>query len=166
MVLSEEETEFDADTRWALTWFEQYGLNPGPYGDAETLSKAKGTAVSGVVQAGIATQRDGKVRLLDRNELDGAWDPTVDGRLTVWEVTQHLIAHLNQSETSAADLLRRVGAGVGERARLLAYLLYQVADRKGWTTEAVAYNSLVQAWPELTRLAGRTDTAVQPTLGG
>lgn len=165
-VLSEEETEFDADTRWALTWFEQYGLNPGPYGDAETLSKAKGTAVSGVVQAGIAAQLDGNVRLLERDELDPGWDPALDGRLTVWEVAQHLIARLGESETAAADLLRQVGPGVGERARQLAYLLYQIADRKGWASEAVAYNSLVQAWPELTRLAGRPDTAVQPTLGG
>ncbi len=165
-VLSEEETEFDPDTRWALTWFEQYGLNPGPYGDAETLSKAKDTSVSGVVQAGIATQVDGKVRLLDRDELDPEWDPAEDPRLTVWEVTQYLIARLGESETAAAELLRRVGGGVGERARQLAYLLYQVANRKGWASEAVAYNSLVQAWPELTRLAGRTDTAIQPTLGG
>lgn len=155
-VLSAEETEFDADTRWALTWFEQYGLNPGPFGDAETLSKAKGTSVSGVVRAGIAVQSGGKVRLVDRDELDRGWDPTSDPRLTVWEVTQHLIARLSESENAAADLLARVGAGVGERARQLAYLLYQVADRKGWAKEAVAYNSLVQTWPELRRLAAQS----------
>ena len=51
-----------------------------------------------------------------------------------------------------------------ERARQLAYLLYQVADRRGWATEAVAYNSLVQAWPELARLAGRPEAPTQPTL--
>ena len=164
-VLSAEETEFDADTRWALTWFEQYGLNPGPFGDAETLSKAKGTAVSGVIRAGIASQLDGKVRLLDRRELDGEWDPASDPRLTVWEVTQHLIARLSESEAAAADLLRQVGAGVGERARLLAYLLYQIADRKAWASEAVAYNSLVQAWPDLTRAAAQAPGPLQGTLG-
>ena len=68
-VLSEEETEFDSDTRWALTWFDQYGLNAGPFGDAETLSKAKGTSVAGVIHAGVADQSDGKVRLLDRGSL-------------------------------------------------------------------------------------------------
>ena len=50
--LSEEETEFDADTRWALTWYEQYGHDRGPFGDAETLAKAKNTSVEGVVRAG------------------------------------------------------------------------------------------------------------------
>lgn len=164
-VLSEEETEFDGDTRWALTWFDQFGLNPGPYGDAETLSKAKNTSVAGVTQAGIATQLDGKVRLLDRDELESEWDPASDKRLTVWEVTQHLISGLDESESSAADLLRQAGGGMGERARQLAYLLYQVADRRGWAEEAVAYNSLVQAWPEISKLAGRSEAPMQQVLG-
>jgi len=51
--LSEQESEYDPDTRWALSWFEQYGMKEGPFGDAETLSKAKNTSVEGMVQAGI-----------------------------------------------------------------------------------------------------------------
>ena len=46
-VLAEQEGSFDADTRWALAWFEQYGFNEGEYGVAETLSKAKNTSVRG-----------------------------------------------------------------------------------------------------------------------
>jgi putative DNA methylase len=42
---------------------------------------------------------------------------------------------------------------VGERARQLAYLLYGLCDRKKWAEEAVAYNMLVTAWPEISRLA-------------
>jgi len=42
-VLTEQEGEFDADTRWALAWFEQFGLEAAPFGEAETLSKAKNT---------------------------------------------------------------------------------------------------------------------------
>lgn len=41
--LAEQENEYDPDTRWALAWFEQYGMKEGPFGDAETLSKAKNT---------------------------------------------------------------------------------------------------------------------------
>src|SRR5215471_14714460 len=40
-VLTEQEGEFDSDTRWAIAWFEQSGMSEGPYGVAETLSKAK-----------------------------------------------------------------------------------------------------------------------------
>ena len=52
-VLAEQEGEFDADTRWAVAWFDQYGFAEGEFGVAETLSKAKNTSVGGMVEAGI-----------------------------------------------------------------------------------------------------------------
>lgn len=164
-VLSEEETEFDADTRWALTWYEENGFSAGQYGRAETLSKAKDTSITGVVNAGVATSRDGKVKLVGPDELSDDWDPTVDERATVWELTHHLIRRLESSESHAAELLRRVGGGYGDRARQLAYLLFDIAERKGRAKEAVAYNSLIQAWPDLTRLAASESRPVQQTLG-
>lgn len=151
--LAEQEGEYDADTRWALAWFEQFGMQEGPFGDAETLSKAKNTSVSGLVEAGILAARAGKVRLLKRDELPEDWDPAADKRLTVWETAQHLIrAHRSGGEDAAANLLRKVGA-LGETARDLAYRLYTICERKGWAQEALAYNSLVVAWPEIARLA-------------
>lgn len=158
-VLSGEESEFDADTRFALSWFEQYGHNPGPFGDADLLARAKDTTVAGVERAGIVASRDGKVRLVERSELPGGWDPTTDARLTVWETTQYLIRALDSSETEAAALLARMGSGVGERARQLAYLLYGLCDRKKWADEAGAYNMLVTAWPEISRLAASGATS-------
>ena len=152
-VLSGEESEFDADTRFALTWFEQYGHNPGPYGDAATLARAKNTSVEGVERAGVVHSRDGKVRLVERSELADGWDPVADTRLTVWETTQYLIRALDSSESDAAALLTRMGGGIGERARQLAYLLYGLCDRRKWADEAGAYNMLVTAWPEISKLA-------------
>ena len=152
-VLSGEESEFDADTRFAVTWFEQFGHNPGAFGDGETLAKAKNTTVNGVVESGIADSREGKLRLLERKELSDNWDPTKDSRLTVWETTQYLIRAIDESESKAADLLTRLGVGVGERARQLAYLLYGICDRKKWAAEGSSYNMLVTAWPEIERLA-------------
>ena len=72
-VLAEQEGEFDADTRWALAWFEQYGMNEGPFGTAETLSRAKNTAVNGLVAAGIVEAEGGKVRFWKREELPDGW---------------------------------------------------------------------------------------------
>ena len=68
-VLAEQEGDFDADSRWALAWFEQYGFDDGDYGVAETLSKAKNTSVAGMVDAGIIESHGGKVRLLRPKEL-------------------------------------------------------------------------------------------------
>ncbi len=40
-----------------------------------------------------------------------------------------------------------------ETARELCYRLYTLCERKKRATEAMAYNGLVQSWPEITRLA-------------
>jgi len=147
--LAEQEAEYDPDTRWAVAWFEQYGFSEGPYGDAETLSKAKNTSVSGLEEAGILIARAGKVRLLKREELPEDWDPQSDQRLTVWEITQHLIRTMKkEGEPVAAKLLAKVG-GLGEAARELAYRLYNICERKGWAKEAQEYNALIISWPEL-----------------
>ena len=75
-MLSGEESEFDADTRFALTWFEQYGHNPGPFGDARLLARAKNTSVDGRrAVPGSSMSRDGKVRLVERTELPEAGIP-------------------------------------------------------------------------------------------
>jgi putative DNA methylase len=151
--LTEQEGEFDSDTRWALTWFEQYQFNEALYGDAETLSKAKNTSIQGMVEAGILEAKAGKVRLLKREDLKTDWKPEKDERTPVWEITQHLIHTLDKNgETGAAELLAKLG-NKADLAKELAYRLYSLCDRKGWTQEAIAYNSLVTSWPEITRLA-------------
>ena len=153
-VLAEHEGEFDADTRWAVAWFEQYGVEAGDFGVAETLSKAKNTSVQGLVDAGVVKSRSGAVQLLSREELPADWDPIADQRLTEWEATHYLIRALDlHGERGASDMLRTLGSDYGEKARALAYRLYNICERKKWASEATAYNSLVIAWPEMNRLA-------------
>lgn len=148
-VLTEQESDFDPDTRFALTWYEQRGFDEGPFGDAETLATARAISVKGLEDSGIAVARAGKVRLIARNELPTDWDPTSDGRLTVWEATQYLIRALEEKgETGAAELASKLG-GLAETARELAYRLYSLCERKGRTEEAIAYNSLVVNWPAI-----------------
>ena len=151
--LAEQEGDFDADSRWALTWFEQTGFSEGEFGVAEQLSKSKNTAVSSLAEAGILTSKAGKVRLLKPNELPTDWDPATDPRLTAWEVVHHLIRALETGgESAAAALVAKLGAKA-ETARELAYRLYAMCERKKRAAEAMAYNGLVQSWPEITRLA-------------
>lgn len=166
--LTEQEGEFDSDTRWGLIWFEQYQFSEGRYGDAETLSKAKNTSVQGLVDSGILYAKGGKVRLLRREELPEDWNAASDDRLPDWEATQYLIRTLDQrGETGAAELLAELGDR-GEVARDLAYRLYSICDRLGWSQEAIAYNSLVISYPEIARLAARAKqqpAPVQQKLG-
>jgi putative DNA methylase len=152
-VSAEQEGEFDEDTRWAIAWYAEQGMDEGDYGRADDLSRAKNVSVDGLVRAGLVKSGGGKVRLLDRNELDPNWDPTKDSRLTVWEVTQHLIRRLmKENEASAAELLAKVG-GLGDAARDLAYRLFLIAESKKWAKEAGPYNALAASWLDISRLA-------------
>jgi putative DNA methylase len=152
------ESEFDADTRWAITWFEEVGLGEGAYGQAEQLSKSRNTSIAGLVEAGVIAQRSGKVRLSSREELPEDWSPDRDSRLTVWETTQHLIKRLeSDGEERAARLVAELGPAKSEVAKDLAYRLFLVCDRKGWAKDAASYNGLVTSWPELQRLARMAD---------
>jgi putative DNA methylase len=152
-ILAEQEGEYDAETRWALAWFEQNGMNEGKFGDADTLSRAKDTAVNALQEARIVNAGAGKVRLVPRDALSAEWDPAAEPRLVVWELTQHLIRALEAGgDAAAARIIRRAGA-LAETAKDLAYRLYVICDRKGWSQEALAYNMLVKSWPELQRLA-------------
>ena len=151
--LAEQEGDFDADSRWALAWFEQHGFNEGKYGVAEVLSKAKVTSVAGLVQAGIVHSKAGKVRLLKPAELPDDRDPTTDPRLSNWQMVHHLIRVLQTGgEMAAADLAKKLG-GKAETARELCYRLYTLCERSKRAPEALAYNALVQSWPEISRLA-------------
>ena len=152
-VLTEQEGDFDADSRWAVAWFEQHGFDEGEYGVAETLSKAKNTSVAGLVDAGILASKAGMVRLLKPEQLPTDWDPETDARLTAWEMVHHLVRVLEASgESTAAELAARLG-GKAEIARELCYRLYTLCERKKRAAEALSYNSLVRSWPEITRLA-------------
>ncbi len=151
--LAEQEGDFDADTRWALAWFEQSGFGENEYGVAETLSKAKDTSVQGMVEAGILASGRGKVRLLKPSELPADWDPSTDTRLTTWEMVHHLVRVLEADGESAAAALEAKLGVQAETARELCYRLYTICERKKRTSEALSYNGLVQSWPEITRLA-------------
>lgn len=163
-VLSELEDEFDADTRWAIPWFEQHGFGEGDFGDAELLSKAKVTSVPGLQQARIIHSKAGKVRLLRPDELPPNWDPATDKRLTVWEMTHHLLRlyfHEKAGDMATADLLSKLGKN-GDLARDLAYQLFHLCEKKKRSQEALAYNALVLGWPEIARLA-RDGAKPQPS---
>jgi putative DNA methylase len=163
--LSQDEGELDADSRFALTFFESFGYNERDFGDAEGLAKARNLSVAGVAEAGILRSVAGKVRLLPRAELPEDWDPSSDKRLCVWEATQQLIKRLESGgEDKAGELLLQLKsiAGHGDLAancRALAYRLYNHCEKTKQAEEARSYNGLVIAWPELERQASSASTA-------
>jgi putative DNA methylase len=164
-VLAEQEGEFDSDTRFAIKWFEQYGFDEAGYDPAEGLARATNVSVKGLEEAGILVARAGRVRLLRRNELADTWDPAHDSRVPIWEIAQQLVKRAwdHGSENQAAELIRKVG-GLADAARDLAYRLYSICERRGWADDALGFNALVTAWPEIARQAA-SPRAVQEELG-
>ena len=67
------------------------------------------------------------------------------------------------AEPAAAALVAQIGSRA-EFARELAYRLFTIAERKKRASEALAYNSLVQSWPEILRLAREQPAAAQSGL--
>lgn len=146
--------DFDAETRFAATWFEQFGYDKGEFGRAQSLCQARGLAVESVKHAGIIESAAGKVRLLKRSELDDAWDPNTDTHLTIWECLQYLVRALDKGEENAARLLKRIGPERAGAVKDLAYYLYDLAGNKRRDAqEATAYNALIALWSDLTGLA-------------
>lgn len=147
------EEDFDHDTQFCLQWFEQQGWATGKFGEADVLSRAKGTSVQGLVEAGVAESGRGELRLLKWSEMPRDWNPDTDTRTPVWEALHQLIRALNQDgESAAGSLLARMPARA-EPIRALAYRLYTLCERKGWAEEARAYNELVAAWSSIEQAA-------------
>jgi putative DNA methylase len=148
--LAEQESDMDKETRFCVSWFEQYGYNTGPFGDANTLATAKGTAINTLEADGLVYAKAGKVRLLMRSELKDDWNPTTDKKLTVWECIQYSIKALElEGEKSASEILRKIG-GLSDPVKELSYRLYSLCEKKGWTEDALAYNSLISSWQSIT----------------
>jgi len=155
--------EFDADTRFAITWFEQNGTGKGDYGVADNLARARGISVDSVKHAGIVESAAGKVRILSRDELDDDWDPEDDRHLTVWECLQHLVRQHEKDGIShdTAVLLKKINIQA-EAVKDLAYCLYDIsANKRKDAKEATAYNALIADWTELTKAAA----AIHDTSG-
>ncbi|WP_458395461.1 DUF1156 domain-containing protein [Rhizobium ruizarguesonis] len=147
--------DFDPETRFAITWFEQHGMKAGDYGSADNQARARGIAVESVKHAGVVESAAGKVRLLGRDELDVRWDPSEDRHLTIWECLQHLVKlhEENGIAFQTAALFKQIG-NQADAVKDLAYCLYDIAaNKRKDAKEATAYNALIADWTELSREA-------------
>jgi putative DNA methylase len=153
--LSEQEGDFDADTRFCVKWFTQYGWDETQSGTADTLSRATNTSVAGLVRGGVFWARAGKARLLGPEDLSADWDPAADERVSVWEVVVRLAKALDESGgKEAARLMALAGQRVDlDAAKELAYLLYLICEKRGWTQSALLFNGLGTSWSDLSAVA-------------
>lgn len=140
------EDDFDHDTQFCLSWFDQYGWDKGRFGDADVLARAKGTSVDGLRESGVIESSAGNLRILKWSELPANWTPENDNRISAWEVLHHLIRVNNlQGEVAAGKIVSKTHK-YSELIRTLAYRLYTMCERKKWAEDASHYNNLMLAW--------------------
>ena len=138
--------DFDHDTQFCLQWFENFGWTEGKYGEAEVLSKSKGASVNGLQDAGVVVSGAGKFRLLRWGELSRNKLPGNDTHTSIWEALHQLIRALNQDGEDATGTLLANIPSMAEPVRALAYRMYTLCERNGWSEEARAYNELIGSW--------------------
>jgi len=147
LFLTGQDGELDAESRFCLDLYSQFAFNEMKYGEADVLARAKSTAVDKLAAQGVLLAQKGIVRLLERAELP---DSAKAGEKILWMLTQQLTRALETGGIAAcAEIVASPWGGGADRAKALAYRLFTIAEQKGWAQEALAYNSLVIAWPEI-----------------
>jgi len=149
--LVQQEGRMDTESRFCVAWFEQFGLANGKYGDADNMARARLANLQSLVDDGVLESGRSIVRLKRRDELPENWNS--ERTDTIWTIVQQLCRSFETKglDATAAHMLRLSGMDTSkiENAKNLAYRAYIAAERKGWADEALAYNSLVTAWPDL-----------------
>ena len=154
-VLSEQEGDFDPTTRFAIAWYRQHGYGTGKFGDADNLARARNTSVEGMDRDGILISRAGKVTLIRPADTPADYDVLTDSHVSAWEVLHHLVRTLESEGIPAAGeflataMTRADGAIEADLVKELAFLLFSVAEKNGWTKDALAFNALATAWAEI-----------------
>lgn len=154
-VLTDQEGDFDTDTRWCVKWFETHAFDRAGYGEAETLAGAYNTSVAGLDRSGAVYAKAGEVRLLTTAELPRGYRPERDEHITLWEVAMHLVKALDESGLDEAG---RILLGASDRVapegvKELAYLVFALAEKRSMVQVAGMFNALVTSWPEVTAAA-------------
>jgi putative DNA methylase len=161
--LSQLEGSVSPDTRFCVEWFKQFGFDEGSYGTAETLSKGIDTSINGLERGGVLISRAGKVKLRSVREIPDLYDPGTDDRISEWEVCLHLAKRLqDHGADEAARLMaaaRRVSGIDLDDVKELAYLLYSIAEKKGWAETALLFNNLGTLWTDLEDTARKVATS-------
>ena len=161
---SEQDGALDRDTIFCVALYTQYAFREVKFGDVDVLARAKNTSTDRLREKGILFAERGTVRLLPRDEM--AAQRTFDVSVT-WQVVQRLAHALDvDGVEGAAQIVVGLSAEDAEKARALAYRLFQTAERRGWAQEAYAYNTLVTNWRAIQEAAARIKKEQGANQGG
>ncbi|PND54236.1 hypothetical protein CRM90_29020 [Mycobacterium sp. ENV421] len=154
-VLTEQEGDFDSTTRFAIAWFRTQGYGEGDFGDADNLARARNSSVATLEREGILTGRKGVVRLFRPSDMADDYDVITDESVSTWEVLHHLIRIMESEGIPSVGSFLAQASARGDSAididliPELSHLLFRIAEDNKWMKDAISFNSLVTAWPDI-----------------
>lgn len=147
LYFTEQDGEIDRDSRFCVDLYTQYAFNDMKFGEADVLARAKNTSVDKLANLSVLYAQKGVVRLLTREEIP---EKVETNERNIWLLTQQITIALEKDGVlGTAKIVADIYTSEPEHAKNLAYRLFTIAERKGWASEAYAYNSLVIAWPDI-----------------
>lgn len=170
-VMDDADSDYDADTRFAVKWYQQYGWTRQNFGLADQLSRSCGTTPDSLVRGGIFEASGGKARLLAPKEMGEQWKPQLDEHVTLWETVVRMAGILDHS---GVDDVIKTMAHVGDRlsldqVRTLGFRMHHEAEKRNDTEGALMFNQLISMWDQLStgadKAARNSQESVQGDLG-
>ena len=146
LYFNNQDGELDRESRFCIDMYSQNAFNEIRFGEADTLARAKNISVATMQSSGVLLAQKGLVHIVERENLPEILRPNE----SIWLLCQQLTHKMEIGGVeTCAKAIASIYDSAPERAKDLAYRLFTIAERKGWTQEAYAYNSLVVAWPEI-----------------
>ena len=160
--LNNQMRNLDAASQFCVTLFEQSAFNEIPFGDADTLARAKDISVADLNRIGAVISDKGNVRLRDRDEIkiidkkrriqSDRLKRLVDGKCA-WLWLQALVNVFKAAGLKGSGELLASFDGKLEAVKDAAYCAYNIcakhADDKNWNDEFNLYNDIVSEWSDI-----------------
>lgn len=145
--LNELNSGIDPASSLCMTMYMQKGFNQWKYGEIETLANAKNISVDTLDKAGLLRSEKGTVELLTREDI--ADMKVVATHPYSWLNTQQCVkAYSKKGNEGVSRMFALLSDSEIADVKSLCYQLFSIADRKGWTSEALAYNSVISCWED------------------
>ena len=146
--LNEQSGQLDSASRFCVDIYSQYAFKELSFGEAEVLAKAKNISTDSLIKNGVIKAEKGKVCLVDRS----AMELKVGSNDCSWLICQKLAKALQEGGIIQCAQIVATNAKA-TNAKELAYRLYTIAERQGWNQDALAYNSLIMSWSQISAKA-------------
>ena len=166
--LEQQAGQLDSESRFCLDWLSNHPSGQGGYGQAEDLARAYNLSIEDRLarEHRLLTAGQGQVTLLGIDDYDEARSYPRSGEdVTAWEACHRMAWHMQPGEDGrGAQGCVAVAQLAGDRlddVERLARILYDVYDRRNDSRRAVAFNSVVTAWPNI---AGQASGPAQQEL--